>query len=104
MSAVSLTIASPIDSPVAPQRLVFADREDIPAALDAFDQDSCPDDSCPDDLWLDFSQITMIGSEELSHLIRFCVHLRQSGVRIHATNVSPLLEEVFEVTRFAKRQ
>jgi anti-anti-sigma regulatory factor len=78
--------------------IVFEQRETMVKELEDWD-DNCGGP----DVWLDFANVEIVNSAELSALIRFCLRLRQLGKSIRACHVCEHLEELFGVTRFAEK-
>lgn len=53
------------------------------------------------DIWLDFANVEVINSAELSALIRFSLRMRQLDRSIYMCHVGAHVAETFEITRFA---
>ena len=49
---------------------------------------------------LDFANIEIVSSAELSALIRFSLRMRQLELSIVMSHVGPDLQQIFEITRF----
>ena len=79
--------------------IVFAARESIR------DQLSDNDGSFPDpEIWLDFANVEIVSSAELSAMIHFRLRMTKLGKRLEVCNVGPILQDIFELTRFPPKE
>jgi anti-anti-sigma regulatory factor len=89
--------ASPPDSLISgAKKIVFAQDATIA------DQLCIAEDELDEtDIWLDFANIEVINSAELSALIRFSLRMRQPERSVYMCHVGAQVAETFEITRFA---
>ena len=52
------------------------------------------------EVWLDFANVEIVNSADLSALIRFSLRMRRQEKTVYALNVGQAVEEIFSITRF----
>lgn len=56
------------------------------------------------DIWLDFTNVEIVSSAELSAMIHFRLQMVKSGKRLRVCNVGPILRDIFELARFPPKE
>ena len=79
--------------------IVFRARDSILEQLNASNGDF-PEP----DIWLDFVNVEIVSSADLSEMIRFRLQMAKLGKHLRVCNVGPILREIFEITRFPPKE
>lgn len=79
--------------------IVFDGRESIVDELSV-----SLDDIMGSEIWLDFSNVDIVNSLDLSALIRFRLRMLRHGKSLRVCNVGLILSEIFAITRFPPKE